>query len=125
MKAEEFVNELNKAQDYMAQEKFQEAIVILEKLKDIDKKGEFDYNLIHRLYQLSSNSHSLFNQQIILKNIQELSSTHDSISTSKLNLILKEKGELQITDEILMREVELLILRGLLACRLEGNEIIF
>ena len=66
MGTQEFITQLNKAQDLMSQEKYKEAIVLLEELKETDKETDLNYNLTHRMYQLYSNCQSLYNQKIIL-----------------------------------------------------------
>jgi len=124
MDTQDFVEKLSEASDLMAGEKYKEAIILLEKLKKIDEKGEFDYNLTHKLYQLLSNSHSLYNQKIILTYLRDISKQQKSITFSELNKVLKENKELDIEDAILRREVEILILRNLLNCKLEGNKIV-
>ncbi|MBD3256418.1 MAG: hypothetical protein GF383_15075 [Candidatus Lokiarchaeota archaeon] len=125
MKTEDFVEKLAEAQDLMKDEKYQDAIVLLEKLKEIEKKGEFDYSLTHTLYQLLSNSHSLYNQQTILKIIDDICKNQDYIEVSQLNDILKKNSILNLEDSILCREIELLILRGLLPYKFDGQKILF
>ncbi|GAG14021.1 unnamed protein product, partial [marine sediment metagenome] len=85
MESKDFVKDLSIAQDLMRNEKYQEALILLGRLKELDKAGNFDYNLTHKLYQLISNSQSLYNQQVVLGTIQEISQKHKSISFSKLN----------------------------------------
>jgi len=125
MKNSEFINKIQEVQLLMKDEKYQEALIILDKLKEIEKAGNFDYSLTHKLYQLISNSHSLYNQQIILKVIQKESSKQELISFTKLNEILKEREYIDIDEPILRREVEILILRSLLRCKIEGDELVF
>ena len=125
MDPQEFTKQLLDAQNLMSKEKYKEAIIILEKLKELDKKGTFAYDLTHKLYQLSSNTHSLYNQQIILRNIEELSKNIEGISISSLNKMLKDKDQLDLTEDILLREIELLILRGMLKAKLDKGEIYF
>ena len=72
MNEEEFVKQLNEAHQLMKDEKFKESIIILEKLKDVEKKGEYSYGITHKLYQLISNAHSLYHQQEIQKFMGEL-----------------------------------------------------
>lgn len=124
MGTQEFITQLNRAQDLMSQEKYKEAIVLLEELKEIDKETDLNYNLTHRLYQLYSNCQSLYNQKIILRQINEIKSKSKPIITfHELNQMLM--GKINLEEKILVREIELLILRGLLSCRIEDNEIIF
>jgi len=125
MKSQEFIKRLNYAQELMLKEKYKEAIELLEELKEIEKAGDFDYNLTHKLYQLASNSHSLYNQQIILKILLTLSKESESISISKLNQLLKETEGLNIDNSILRREIEILILRSLLSAKFEGDLLLF
>ncbi|MFX1402011.1 MAG: hypothetical protein ACFE8V_12290, partial [Promethearchaeota archaeon] len=91
MKVKKFTDELNKVQELMSQEKYAEAITLLEGLKKIEKQGNFNYSLTHKLYQLDSNAQSLFNQQKILSLIFELSQQNKSIDFTELRIKLKEK----------------------------------
>jgi hypothetical protein len=125
MDSQEFIKQLNVIEHLVEQEKYREAINLIEDLKKIDKESNLNYNLTHRLYQLDSNSHSLFNQQLILMNLKDLSKTYKSITFQELNHILKSKNELDLTDDILRREIELLILRNQLKGKIEKDNIIF
>jgi hypothetical protein len=125
MEANDFVQDLNDAQELMRNERYQEALVILGKLKEADKAGDFDYNLTHKLYQLISNSQSLHNQQKVLSVVKNLSPEQKSISFINLKEILKKQEDLELGELILRREVEILILRSLLKCKIEGNDLIF
>lgn len=127
MNPEEFIELLNQARVLMTQEEFVKAGQILEKLKDADKKSEYEYNygLIHQLYQLDSNCKSAYNQQRILEVIKGIPITKSSIHFEEISRLLRDKENLNIKDEILRREVEILILRNLLHGRIEGNQLIF
>jgi len=125
MDANDFVKDLTNAQELMRDEKYIDALVILNKLKEADKAGEFDYNLTHKLYQLISNSQSLFNQQRVLSVVKIISQKQKSISFIALNTILKEQEDVELDELILRREVEILILRSLLVCKIEGNDLVF
>ncbi len=125
MNSTEFIKKLDQVQELMQQENYKEAIVLIERLKELEKMGNFDYNLTHRLYQLDSNSRSLYNQQIILTTINELTSRAEYFSFHELNQILKEKDKLDLSDDLLKREIEILILRNLLPCRIDKEKIIF
>ena len=124
MDIQDFINQLNQVQELMQKENYKEAISIIEKLKEVETESDFNYNLTHRLYQLDSNAHSLFNQQKILKIINELSSSCDSISFQELNQVLREKNELNLSIDILQREIEILILRNLISCKIEKDNIV-
>jgi len=54
MDTNDFVKDLSDAQELMRNERYPEALIILGKLKEADKAGDFDYNLTHKLYQLQS-----------------------------------------------------------------------
>lgn len=125
MDKQTFVGKLNEAQDLMKNEKYKEAIILLEKLSEIEKKNEdFEYSLSHKLYQLISNSNSLYNQEIILEHIKEISNMQNSLTIHDLHLSLKE-NDFKIEESVLGKEIELLILRDLLPCKKEGDTIIF
>ncbi|MFX0188391.1 MAG: hypothetical protein ACFE8A_11725 [Candidatus Hodarchaeota archaeon] len=122
MSTQEFIIQLNIAQDLMSKKKYKEAFILLENLKEIEKNSDIDYNLTHRLYQLYSNCRSLYNQKIILKHINKISKFSSSVTFRELK---NEIDEIDLEEAILGREVELLILRGLLSCRIEKDKIIF
>ena len=125
METQEIVKELNNIKELMTQEKFAEAIVLIEKLKEKDKASDFDYTHTHQLYHLDSNARSLYNQQIILKRIKEISLNQNSITFQYLNKLLKSYNELNLSEDILRREIEILILRNQLKCKLDGETINF
>jgi len=125
MDANGFVRDLSEAQELMRNEKYQEALIILGKLKEADKAGNFDYNLTHKLYQLISNSQSLYNQQRVLSTIQNISHERKSITFPELRELVKVNEKLDIDEQILRREVEILILRSLLEVKIEGNKLVF
>ena len=107
----------------MAEEKYEDALILLERLKEVERNGDFDYGLTHKLYQLDSNCRSLFNQKIILKQINTIAAQQNSTSFKNLREIIK--NELNVDEDTLRKEIELLILRGLLDCKIDGNELKF
>jgi len=125
MDTNDFVKDLNDAQELMRNERYPEALLILGKLKEADQEGSFDYNLTHKLYQLISNSQSLYNQQRVLSVVEKISKAQKSISFIELNEILKNQENVELDELILRREVEILILRSLLECKIEGNNLVF
>lgn len=125
MDKQDFIKKLDDAQELMKNEKYKEAIILLESVRKIEKEnGDFDYSLTHRLYQLISNSNSLYNQEIILEQIKKISIKENSITIHELHKSLK-KNDFKIEESVLGKELELLILRGLLPCKKEGDKIIF
>ena len=125
MDSQQFIKQLNEVQELIKQENYKEAINLIEKLKDIEKNSNFAYNITHRLYQLDSNSRSLYNQQLIFNYTSNLSNKYKSIKFHELKQMLKENDGLNLSEDILRREIEILILRGLLFCRIQGDTIIF
>ena len=125
MNTKEFMNQLNEVQKLMNSEKYKEAMILLDKLKEVEKNTNLNYNITHRLFQLDSNSRSLYNQQVILKNLNNISKLNASISFQELNLVIKDRDELELSNDILRREVEILILRNLITCRIDGERLIF
>jgi hypothetical protein len=95
----------------------------LDQLKEIEQKGDFDYSLTHKLYQLDSNTKSLYNQQILMKYLDKLQKEKKTITFEELKALCSE--DLNLDIKILRREIELLILRGVLSCKVEGNKIMF
>ena len=121
----DFVKELNDAQELMRNERYPEALIILSKLKEADKAGSFDYNLTHKLYQLISNSQSLYNQQRVLSVVKKISHEQKSISFIDLKEMLNKQENVELDEQILRREVEILILRSLLEIKIDGNDLVF
>ncbi|MHA1670561.1 MAG: hypothetical protein ACTSV5_08265 [Promethearchaeota archaeon] len=121
MKSSEFANKLNEVQELMAEEKFKEALVLLEDLKEVEMTSDFNYDLTHKLYQLDSNSRSFYNQQIILDRLNLIKKEKIEISVTEFNEILKLKDNLLLELPILRRELELLILRGIISMKFEGD----
>ena len=121
MNPNEFANRLNEVQDLMAKEKYKDALVLLEGLKELDKTSDFNYDLTHKLYQLDSNTRSLYNQQIILERLNSINKEKTMISVSEFNEILKLRDNLLLEEPILRRELEILILRGIISIEFEGN----
>ncbi|MGQ4875351.1 MAG: hypothetical protein ACP6IY_14900 [Promethearchaeia archaeon] len=122
MNSQEFFNELQRASELMKNEKYLEAIKILDNLREIERQGDFDYSLTHKLYQLISNSHSLLNQQIILEVLNNYN--ENQLSFKQLAEKLKDTKKLDLDEANVRKEVELLILRGKLNCRLDGDLIV-
>ncbi len=125
MEVNDFVRDLNEVQELMRNERYLEALIILDKLREAEKVGNFDYNLTHKLYQLISNSQSLYNQQRVLSVIKKISRKQKSISFIDLKEILNKQENVELDELILKREVEILILRSLLECKIEGNNLVF
>ncbi|HUW91059.1 MAG TPA: hypothetical protein VMV43_11160 [Candidatus Nanopelagicaceae bacterium] len=125
MEVNDFVRDLNEVQELMRNERYPEALIILGKLKEADKVGNFDYNLTHKLYQLISNSQSLYNQQRVLSVVKKISQKQKLISFIDLKEILDKQENVELDELILRREVEILILRSLLECKIEGNDLVF
>jgi len=120
MKPNEFANNLNEVQDLMAKEKYKEALVLLEHLKELDKSSDFDYNLTHKLYQLDSNTRSLYNQKVILERLKSINKDIKLISIAEFNEMLRLKDNLLLEEPILRRELEILILRGIISIEFQG-----
>jgi hypothetical protein len=125
MDSKEFQDQLRDAHELILQEKYQDAIVILEKLKVIEQEGNYEYSLTHQLFQLYSNSHSLYNQQKIKEGLNAILMKQKVWTLSKLNQLLKERIGLELDDATFRKELELLILRGLISCNIEGDLVIF
>ena len=121
MDRHDFMKQLADISDLMGKEKYQDALILIEKLKEIEKKGDFDYNLTHKLYQLDSNVRSLFNQEVILNQINTLAAKQTSISFKKLHELIK--NDLNIDENTLRKEIELLILRDKIKSQIDGNEL--
>ena len=126
MDSQDFYKRLMEAQDLMTNEKYKEALILIDELKQIEKNGDFDYELVHKLYQLSSNANSFYNQQIILEKLTDLAinENRNVINIQDLGEYLRKENRLDLEVNILKRELELLILRNLASFRMEGNKLI-
>jgi len=126
MNPKDFLEKLNSVRELMSEEKYSDAMKILDDLKNIEKSSGINYNydLIHQLYQLDSNCKSAFNQKIILEQLKRISFERTSLSFKEFNQLIKEKSGLNLPEQILRREIELLILRNLVNCELKGDQVI-
>ncbi len=126
MNPKDFLEKLNSVRELMSEEKYSDAMKILDDLKNIEKSSGINYNydLIHQLYQLDSNCRSAFNQKIILEQLKRISFERTLLSFKEFNQLLKEKSGLNLPEQILRREIELLILRNLVNCELKGDQVI-
>ena len=120
----EFADQLRAANEMISAEKYEEALELLDRLKKIEKDAEYNYNLTHQLYQLDSNTRSLFNQKLILEHVNELSKISSSILFSDIKNKLVKENAINLDLSIIRREIELLVLRGLLSARLEEDNIV-
>lgn len=125
MEPQNFMQELIEVQELLKNEKYETAIIRLEKLREIEKKGDFDYSLTHKLYQLISNAHSLYNQEQILDLINQVSKTQEQITIKNIALSLNEERNLELSEDMIRRELEILILRGLTSCKIKDETLIF
>lgn len=123
MDRQDFIKQLADISELMAKEKYQKALILIENLKEIEKKGDFDYNLTHKLYQLDSNTRSLYNQEVILKHINTLAAKQTSISFKNLHELIKD--DLHVDESTLRKEIELLILRDKIQIQITENELKF
>jgi hypothetical protein len=124
MNTEQFVKELSSAQSFMAEEEYEKALEVLYNLREIEKKGDFDYSLTHKLYQLISNSESLLNQQKILGTLKKFESQREKIAFDSLSKILKDENNFSLESGIIRREIEMLILRGKVNYKIQGDSLI-
>ncbi len=125
MNMEEFQIQLNDAHKLIVEEKYKEALILLEQLKEIEQESNFDYSLTHQLFQFLSNAHSLYNQQRIKDGINAILMKQKTMSFIELNQLLKERTGLTLDNNTFRKELEILILRGLLSCSIEGDLVIF
>ena len=125
MNKEDFIRQLNEAQELMKAEKYKEAVILLDKLKQVEQNRNFDFSETRKLYQLISNAHSLYNQQLIINGMNELLLKQKVISFKELNQLLNERTDLNLDVDVFRKEVELLILKGHLKCSIEGDLIVF
>lgn len=127
MEPSEFIEQLSEAQDFIKNEKYKNALNLLYSLREIEREGDFDYNLTHTLYQLISNAESLLNQAAIIEELSKLTQKDDKneIDFNSLHIHFKTATDLTIEPELLKREIELLILRDKIPYRIKGNKLVF
>ncbi len=125
MEQKEFAQKLIDVERLMKDEKYEEATVILNKLKKIEQNGDFDSNLTHKFYQLISNNRSLYNQKVIVKEINTMTIKNKDFPINELNQLISKRTNLNLDDKEFKKEIELLILRGLLNCQIKGNNLYF
>ncbi|MHA2430465.1 MAG: hypothetical protein ACXACC_05450, partial [Promethearchaeota archaeon] len=61
----------------------------------------------------------------ILDIISNLSQKQNAITFAELQKKLKEVDDIALDETILRREIEILILRELISCNIEGDKLIF
>ncbi len=105
-----FKKELVKAEKLIKKEQFEEALVLLEKMKNYDDEI-FDDSLIHNFFMLYSNVQSTVRGKKIYENLLSFSKLRKKASYKEIFEYLKEKNILLDID-IIKKEIEILILSG-------------
>ena len=124
MDANEFAKKLELVQELMAQEKYEDALQLLDELKKIEKESDYNYSLTHKLYQLDSNTRSLNNQKIIMKRLNLLTKDKTPFTLKDFQIKLEEIDNLHLDVPIIRREIEILILRGLITIKIDEDQLV-
>ena len=103
-----FKKELDKAEKLIKKKQFEEALCLLEKMKNYDN-DLFDDNLVHNFFMLYSNVQSVVRGKKIYENLLSLSRLRKKASYKEIFEYLKEKNIILDMDTI-KKEVEILIL---------------
>jgi len=105
-----FKKELSMAKALIQKEQFQEALNLLEKMKNYED-DVFDDSLVHNFFMLYSNVQSTVRGEKIYKNLQSFSRLRKKASYKEIFEYLKEKNIILDMD-IIKKEIEILILSG-------------
>jgi len=118
-----FKEELSIAEKLIQEEKFEQALNLLEKMKNYDD-DVFDDALAHNFFMLYSNTQSIVRGKNIYKNLLSLSKIKEKASYKEIFEYLKDKN-INLDIDTIKREIELLILKGTVSWKSNNNIIFF
>ncbi len=118
-----FKEELSIAEKLIQEEKFEQALNLLEKMKNYDD-DVFDDALAHNFFMLYSNTQSIVRGKNIYKNLLSLSKIKEKASYKEIFEYLKDKN-INLDIDTIKREIELLILKGIVSWKSNNNIIFF
>lgn len=120
---DDFKKKLAEAEKLIQEQDFIGALNLLEKMKRYDDR-KFDDSLVHHFYMLYSNVQSRVHGDLIYENLLPLSEKMDKIAYSEVDTLLKKKG-VDLDSNIIKRELEILILKGIAPWTCNNEDIIF
>ncbi len=118
-----FKEELSIAEKLIQEEKFEQALNLLEKMKNYDDEF-FDDALAHNFFMLYSNTQSIVRGKNIYQNLLSLSKIKEKASYKEIFEYLKDKN-INLDIDTIKREIELLILKGIVSWKSNNNIIFF
>lgn len=118
-----FKEELSIAEKLIQEEKFEQALNLLEKMKNYDD-DVFDDALAHNFFMLYSNTQSIVRGKNIYQNLLSLSKIKEKASYKEIFEYLKNKN-INLDIDTIKREIELLILKGIVSWKSNNNIIFF
>ncbi len=118
-----FKEELSIAEKLIQEEKFEQALNLLEKMKNYDD-DVFDDALAHNFFMLYSNTQSIVRGKNIYQNLLSLSKIKEKASYKEIFEYLKDKN-INLDIDSIKREIELLILKGIVSWKSNNNIIFF
>jgi len=118
-----FKEELSIAEKLIQEERFEQALNLLEKMKNYDD-DVFDDALAHNFFMLYSNTQSIVRGKNIYQNLLSLSKIKEKASYKEIFEYLKDKN-INLDIDTIKREIELLILKGNVSWKSNNNIIFF
>ncbi len=118
-----FKEELSIAEKLIQEEKFEQALNLLEKMKNYDD-DVFDDALAHNFFMLYSNTQSIVRGKNIYQNLLSLSKIKEKASYKEIFEYLKDKN-INLDIDTIKREIELLILKGIVSWKSNNNIMFF
>lgn len=117
-----FKEELSIAEKLIQEEKYEQALNLLEKMKNYD--DEFNDALAHEFFMLYSNTQSIVRGKNIYKNLLSLSKIKEKASHKEIFEYLSKKN-INLGIDAIKREIEILILKGIVPWKSNNNTIFF
>ncbi len=118
-----FKEELSIAEKLIQEEKFEQALNLLEKMKNYDD-DVFDDALAHNFFMLYSNTQSIVRGKNMNQNLLSLSKIKEKASYKEIFEYLKDKN-INLDIDTIKREIELLILKGIVSWKSNNNIMFF
>jgi len=118
-----FKEELSIAEKLIQEEKFEQALSLLEKMKNYED-DEFNDALAHNFFMLYSNTQSIVRGKNIYRDLLPFSKIKEKASYKEIFEYLKDKN-INLDIDTIKREIELLILKGLIFWKSKNNTIFF
>jgi hypothetical protein len=122
-KKTKFAVKLEEAKGLIKEKKLEEALLLLERMKGYND-DIFDDSMVHEFYMLHSNVQSTVRGKLIYEKLLPISESKEKISYQEAFGILGE-ALIGLNEEIIRRELEILILKGIAPWSSNDEYIIF